>query len=270
MHYLNVKNYARAYGAALFISLGIIFSPVASATTTQVNAAICGDVGSTITITSPLSDSTVDVPSLVIEGTVANATQITSTVNGQYSQTLALSISQTTFELTETLAAGTNTIELVANDVCQVQNGSDNVIVTYEPDTDPGSGGETPTEIDGGGVVIGGQPQLGLEDQPLYEKIRTLAVVGPLFQLVEASLRAIGLDATIERSGILATALRVGLLFGGLMMVLFASVILQNFNLKIITAMHAVLPRGMRGKWLYRLWTVRLFGLLFVLTALMI
>ena len=161
MQYRNVKNFVKFSLFGIFIAASVLFVPNASANSTQINANICGGInqGSTISITNPASDSTIDSPTLVIEGTVASASQIVSTVNGQYSQTLALSSNQSTFELTETLSPGTATIELVAYDVCSVQNDSDSIVVTYSPNTDPGDGGDTPTHGDtsvGGGVVGAG------------------------------------------------------------------------------------------------------------------
>jgi len=258
---------------AIFLASTIFVSQPASATSTQINANICGGInqGSTISITSPASDSSVDSPTLLIEGTVSSASQIVSTVNGQYSQTVALSINQSTFQLTETLTPGTTTIELVAYDTCAVQNDSDSIVVTYSPNTDPGDGGDTPTDVDttGGGVVVSDKPTK-LPEQSMLDRLRTVAVAGPIISLIEASMRAIGLDSTVEKGGIIVGAFRVGLFFAGLMMTLFASVMLQNFAMRWVTGLHALFPRAWRGKQFYRLWTVRIVGAALLLLALWI
>jgi len=157
-----------AAGALLLLTF-VHAAPV-GAQDTAINVAVCG-VGSSaqLTIDTPPSDSVVNTPNVQISGQVANATQIDISIDGQYNSTVPLGATQTSYSTSVQLSSGTHTVSLLANDVCNNQDATASVVITYQPQTTPGSGGDTPTTIDnggggngsgsgGGGVQIGGQP----------------------------------------------------------------------------------------------------------------
>lgn len=265
---------ASAAKLACLIAVFWLVLPASSvgAEATTISANLCGsdNQGSSIAVSSPTSDSIIDSPDVTIEGTVSNATQITVSVNDQYSQTVSLGTNQTTFQFVEQIGEGTSTIKLVANDVCQIHNGSATIVLTYQPETKPSNGEETPTAIDNSGAVLISSQAVPVQDQSMFTTLKGVVVIGPIIRLLDTGLRAIGMDVTIQKSGFVMGVTRIILFSTGAMMGLFGAVMLQKYALKWLTAMHLVLPHALRGKHHARLWTLRLFGLIMVATALML
>lgn len=177
------------------------------AASTSVNAAICGTgAGATLAITSPESDSVVSNPTISVSGDVTNATQIDVSIDGQYNSTVPLSAGQTSYQTSVQLSAGTHTISLIANDVCQMQDGTASVVVTYQAQTTPSTGQGTPTQVGEnggqGGVRLGEPlPTANNEDKSGLH-IEDVPIIGPLAHL--AQNLAIALDFEVKpQSGML-------------------------------------------------------------------
>lgn len=207
MLYSAVGVKLRSQSASLFavsaVMLVLFIAAPAFAASTSVNAAICGaGAGATLTIASPQSDSVVNDPAVQVSGDVSNATQIDVSIDGQYNSTLPLSAGQNTYQTGVQLNPGTHTISLVANDVCQMQNATASVVVTYQSQTTPSSGQGTPTQVGEGGVQLGEPlPAVSDEDKSGFQ-IENVPVIGPLAQL--AQNLAIALDFEVKpQSGML-------------------------------------------------------------------
>lgn len=148
-----------------------------SAQSNVIAATIC-TTGSTITITQPVSDSTVTEPSIPLQGTVSQANQIEVYVNDVLDSVIPLSIGQISYSSTVQVSPGTHTIKVVAINSCPGADGSASSVVTYQPppDSTPSTGSDTPTGVgdgtDGSGVVIGPDDQVQTDDSqaPLLPK----------------------------------------------------------------------------------------------------
>jgi len=182
---------------------------------TTIGAAVCGSgAGASLSVDAPPSDSVVDQPTVKIIGTVADATQIDISIDGQYDSTVPLSVGQTSYQADVQLTAGTHTISLVANDACQMQDAEASIVVTYQPKTTPGSGSETPTDV-GDGVEIGGKP---VNDENTSKPIgaESWPVIGPIIQLGGELARNLDFEVgtpsgTLWRSGLRFSFIVVGL-----------------------------------------------------------
>lgn len=195
-----------------FVSLFVVSAALAVATlsgvpvfaaSTSVNAAICGPgAAASLTIDAPASDSVIDQPTVQISGSVGNATQIDVSIGDQYNSTLPLSSGQTTYQTSVQLTAGTHTISLVANDICQMQNATASVVITYQPQSSPGNGENTPTQVGEGGVRLGEPLPAANDEDKSGLHIEDVPIIGPLAQL--AQNLAIALDFEVKpQSGML-------------------------------------------------------------------
>ena len=125
-----------------------------SGTGSVIGATICAN-SSTIVLIQPVSDSVVTSPSVTLQGTVQQASQIEIRVDGVFDSTIPISVGQTAFSGTVALAQGTHTISLTAVNLCSGTNIDTSVVVTYAPASQaPSNGLEVPT--DAGGVIKGG------------------------------------------------------------------------------------------------------------------
>lgn len=263
------SNFRLRWLAALLSVCGLYTTPVfAVAGTTQISAEICrAPLGSTIQITSPKSDSTVDTATIAMKGTVSDATQITVTIDGNYSETIPLGASDTSFNFNLNLTKGTHTIKLVANDVCQIQNSSDSVIVTFSGAS--GNGVDTPTSA--GGVLVGVSevtPPAGGDDP--YKQIKQSPVIGPVLDSMERLYSFSGLDTTIEQGGVVASAVRVGAFAVGVTTLTFTSVVLQNYAMGLVSQFDKYIPSNPFLQHQYHLWILRTIGGIMVLGAIFV
>lgn len=267
---------ARAKTSFFTLVLSIGFAMVATSSVgavsgdTEIRAVVCGGGGSSVSVSSPQDDSTVNDSTIDVQGSVSHATQITISIDGQYSQTIPLGNNQTSFQASVSIAEGTHTILFVANDVCQVSNGSTSIVLTYEPTTDPSNGGETPTDVDNGGVAVGTGDEAVATDPSLYQKLKDTVVVGSLLDLLEKGFDYVGLDTTAEQGGTIVTAFRVSLFGAGVGMLAFTSLFLERAAMGWIGVFDKYIPENplkIRG---YRLWILRGIGTLSVLISLVI
>ena len=98
--------------------------------------------------TQPQSDSVVNAAKLNVTGTVAFISQIDFFIDEVYNNTVALGYSATTFDTHITLSPGTHTIKLVATDSCSQTVHTEELVVTYQPKTEPSVGEEVVTEVE--------------------------------------------------------------------------------------------------------------------------
>ncbi len=138
---------ARVSLGAVLISLLLVPTVLAADIKgSNVYVMLCGDaVGASVSIATPVGDSVVSQPTLVLSGSVADASQIDVKVDGVYSSTIPLSMNQTTYSAPITLGSGTHTILLTANDICGIQDATAQIVVTYTSNTTPTTGEDIPT-----------------------------------------------------------------------------------------------------------------------------
>ncbi len=166
-------------GVAGSLLLLIAFAPHVGAldTGTPVGATVCQG-GSAVTLTQPVSDSTVTEATVPLAGSVTQANQIEVYIDDVFDSVIPLTLGQSTFTGSAQIVQGTHTIKVVAIDICSGVNGTFSSIVTYEPppDTVPSTGGETPTDVGGGDndtVLTAGQElkDEGVGGQPLQVQL---------------------------------------------------------------------------------------------------
>lgn len=285
MWYSDVATKTRALffcaAGALFLLTFVHAVPVGAAATV-INVAVCGvGSGAQLTIGTPPSDSVVSTPNVQISGQVANATQIDISIDGQYSSTVPLGATQTSYSTTVQLSSGTHTVSLLANDVCNNQDATASVVVTYQPQSTPGSGGDTPTTVDpggggggsgsgGGGVQIGGQPINGFGaggtgdgsgggdgDRSAQITLENLPVVGPIVGVGLDVAEALDFETSTDGTLWQSTA-RFSLIVLGISTVVFGNIALTTW---IWT--HGAIPVHVK-------WGIRGLGLVLLVVAFLI
>lgn len=153
------SRFVNALAAGVYsIILGLLMAGQVAAYTngagSVIGATICAN-SSTIVLMQPVSDSIVTSPSVTLQGTVQQASQIEIRVDGVFDSTLPISIGQTAFSGTVALAQGTHTISLTAVNMCSGTNVATSAVVTYAPASQvPSNGSEVST--DAGGVIKDG------------------------------------------------------------------------------------------------------------------
>ncbi len=119
---------------------------VAHATNSTIITVVCtGSTGSSVTITHPTNDSTINTPVFTMTGSVSAATQLEVRIDGVYSSTIPIGAFQNQFSVPLTLTPGTHTLTVIANDICAVHNAEATAVVTYQPSLVPSSGANTVT-----------------------------------------------------------------------------------------------------------------------------
>lgn len=132
--------------------VGVIAAPSTFAQQTTVAATVCLPTSS-VTITQPVSDSTVTEATVPLAGTVGQANQIEVYIDEIFDHTIPIAFGQTSFSDAIQLSQGTHTIKLVAINICPGANGTASSVVTYEPLPNTGGdggGGNTKTDTSGG------------------------------------------------------------------------------------------------------------------------
>jgi hypothetical protein len=198
----TVRNARKAFLVVALLGGLIVFpGDTVGAVGANVQATICGvDSHATATIETPVSDSIVVSPSVILSGTVTHATGIEIKVDDVYNSTVPLASTSTSYSSVVMLQPGTHTISLQANDICLARNGTATVVVTYQPSA---QGPDVTAQTTAGGVAIG----VG----SVASTRTSLASVNPISTVV----RALDLD-TIAQDGVAKAVARVGLLLSGL------------------------------------------------------
>lgn len=226
----NVKRHLRILLLLCASALTFGGVSIAYAQDTTVNLAICGSgAGATLTIDLPINDSVVDQSPVQVSGTVSNATQIEVKVDGQYNATIPLTPGQTNYATSVQLQSGTHTISLIAFDVCHVQDANASVIVTYQPQSNPGGGGSTPTEVDnGGGAVVQTTPITAEDDKKTG--LDTWPVIGPLIRLGHDMIVALDFEIESRPGTLWQSMLRFSFIVLGISAVFFGNIALSIWN----------------------------------------
>lgn len=231
----------------------------------QVNSLVCSGSSSnaSLTVASPQSDTIVNHSPITIQGSAENISQIDSYVDAVYSGTIAISVQQTSYTLSQSLPEGTHTITLVGNDVCNYQDVSVTLVVTYYPDA------PAPILVDDG-VVVSPQPSENqaapvVTNQTINSQSPSAPGMTPFDELKRVLLdmaRALDFDATAQHGGQAAAIARAVLFSVGLSLLLFGSEIVR-------LAYHGILARRAAAVSLavphianrLRLWKAGLHGL---------
>ncbi|HRJ06713.1 MAG TPA: Ig-like domain-containing protein [Candidatus Saccharibacteria bacterium] len=226
MRWLSANaNSRHLYGFVISIAIGglsvltLVGLPV-SAVNSGIGATVCGSnaAGAQIEITEPNDDSIVNQAAIKVRGTVSGASQIDVEIDGQYSSTVAVGPTQTSFEIEVTLSSGTHTITLTANDICQNQDDGDSIVITYQPETEPSDGGSTPTDVDGG-ITIGDNDEIA---EPSAIEINQFPLAGAIISFISDFAVASGLDATVPDNNVVTGLARVGITVTALTLIVAA------------------------------------------------
>lgn len=137
------------------IAPALVTTTPVGAQSSSVYATLCGAT-SHVSITQPVSDSTVAQSAVTLQGNVTQANQIEVYVDGEFDSTIPLTIGQSSYSGSIQLPTGTHTIRVEAINSCSGQNGDATSVVTYTPPPAQGSTGQTtPTQVvpSSGGVV---------------------------------------------------------------------------------------------------------------------
>lgn len=145
---------------------------------TTVGVTLCAP-GSTITLTTPVSDSVVTNDTVQIAGEVVQASQVEVRIDDAFDSIIPLDVGQGSYSGSVQLPTGTHTIKVTAVNICAGPSGTATSVVTYSsPPQGPSTGSDVPTTA-GGGVVIGG-PQVGSSTGSLSPIDRTLQTLKDL------------------------------------------------------------------------------------------
>ena len=208
----------------------------------QVNSLVCSGSSSnaSLTVASPQSDTIVNHSPITIQGSAENISQIDTYVDAVYSGTVAISVQQTSYTLSQSLPEGTHTITLVGNDVCNYQDVSVTLVVTYYPDA------PAPILVDDG-VVVSPQPSENqatpvVTNQTIDGQSPTTTGMTPLDEIKRIFLniaRALDFDATAQQGGRTAAIARAVLFSVGLTLLLFGSEFVRIAH-RVVLARRAV------------------------------
>ncbi len=161
----KTNNYQRSFLSLLVVVIallsaqGTLFAVNSGST---INAEICDNSPPVVTITSPVSDSIVNQPSVTLAGSTLKTSQIDIFVNNQYSSSIAIDSSQS-FSRVLSLHVGTNTIRLRAIYSCNNTTTDKTVVISYVPTSTPGAGSETSTV-----TITPSDPGPGIISNPQY------------------------------------------------------------------------------------------------------
>lgn len=256
---------------ALFVvlALGGVFTActhTAYAVDTEIGAVVCGNdaPGAAIEISQPINDSVVNQPTVTFRGTVNNTAQIEVFIDGSRDRTLAIGANQTSFQTDVTITEGTRTVEIVASDICNGQDASDSVAITYQPIAQPSSGGMTPTSVDAAQDQSGAAAtDTPIRDDPTVRTIEQLPVIGAAVGIISDFASSIGLESTVFGGSVPITtgAARVGLTVAAVSSLVMASS-LAPVAAHAIPGVSEVFHTGSHRSMIYLEWVIRGIGVL--------
>lgn len=114
---------------------------------TPINVEVRDGTPASLTITTNLDGQTVSQPTVIVEGTVHNVTQIVAYVDNVYNTSLPLALGASTFTIALGVAPGTHEVRLEGLDAYTNTSVSQTVTFTYTPpSTNGGSSTTTDTE----------------------------------------------------------------------------------------------------------------------------
>lgn len=265
--YSGVANRFRFFAYIIFLlPLTILASTAAVAVDTTVSTSICNaDAGSSasLVIDSPVSDSVVNLASITLTGSVKDVSQIDISIDGDYSQTVAIGAGMLSFSIGMTLSPGTHTILASGVDVCNITDPSDTVVVTYQPDTQPSTGSETPTVTTGSNPTVGGPGNNPIESDDKDTWVNDI----PLLPQALTVARGVGQNLDFDelaKDGTLKAVTRFGFFTLGVSTML-AGPWLLNLLGRGGVFLPVVLVRLRRNEWL-----TRVVGAILILLTFMI
>ncbi len=261
-----------------FVGFGILFGSLLATfivvphvlAQTSIGATIC-QASSSVSFTTPLSDSVVTAATVPLAGTVNQANQIQIYVDDVFDSIIPLSIGQTTFSGSVQLTPGTHTIKAVAQTTCPGANGTASAVVTYTPPTQgtPSAGSTTPTVVNNS--QTGGSVRVSTSGETLPTSSSSVlmpqVLVAP-FQGVLGWLNINVGDSGEAHSLSLWRAMAIGV---GLYLVIFgiAAIIIQMVaSLPGVALFLPTQTASGRIKWVS--WGFRGVGLLIVVAALLL
>ena len=201
-------------GVTVGVGLCLSFTAPVGAVT-QVSALVCGSDGhASLVLSQPKSDSIVADAHLTLSGTTLQASQVSTTLDGTYDQTVALAAGQPSFSLTMVLDPGTHTITVTAVDMCGQHNATSQLVVTYQPAAQETGAQPTATV---GGVTI--EPQG--TTTPVVQPSAPLSFLEQAFAAIGANLD-IGQTVT---STPLQQAARISFVTVGLVFAVFGTAV---------------------------------------------
>lgn len=263
----RVASYLLIAAGAIGWYLGTNLAPAHALTTdgsSSIEAMLC-ETSSSVSLTSPMSDSVVTAPAVPLAGGVSQANQLEVYIDNVLDHIIPSTPSQTSFSGGIQLTPGTHTVKVVAIDACAGTNGSAQAVVTYQPTEEPAptdQGGETSTTP--GGVYIGESlpestsPGSGTKE----EAVLPLGMMAPLLEWL--NIKTVDVGETEGLSVWRAVMIGAGMY---LLTIGVATVVVQS--VATLPAMQAALPSTspiLRNKWVSR--GFRLLGIPLILAAL--
>ena len=115
------------------------------ATGTTVNAVVRDNLPMSLSVTSNIEGMVVTLPTVMLDGTVHNATQIIVYVDNVYSTSMPLAAGAETYTVAFGVTPGMHEVRIVGLDSYTNTEVSQTVRFTYEPPATPGSGETTPS-----------------------------------------------------------------------------------------------------------------------------
>lgn len=226
-----------AIATAVFAAVNIAVSSNAYAANTKINATICSGNSSnaSLSITSPASDSVVSTTPTDIAGTIGDITQIDITVDGQYNSTIPISAGQTTFLASLQLAEGTHTIHFVGNDVCQFQDPTATLVLTYHPvvPTNPTPAVTTTTTS----TPSNDAAPSGDNVETSASSIANIPIIGSLAPVVNGIAKALDFDVTARQGGVVSAMLRFSFFVAGTGMAFFGAMMVRFLNNRALSSL---------------------------------
>ncbi len=245
----------------------VLLSRPLYAVDTPIGAVVCGAdaPGASVEISEPLNDSVVNQSVITLRGIVGFSSQVEVFIDGNRDQTLAIGASQTSFNTTVSLTEGSNTIELVANDICNAKNARDSVAITFQPMTQPSNGVSTPTVVEqaNGAEPNGAVPGSQSASDPSARTVEQTPVIGPIIGVIADFASAIGLETTVSGNNTttLAGTARVGLTVAAITSVVMASSIAPAAA-HAIPGLADIFDTSSHRSMLYLGWAIRGVGVL--------
>ena len=251
---------------ALLCSFACTPVSIVQAVDSDIGVNVCGGTvaAAQIDITQPVSDSIIAQPNATFRAIVANATQVEVSVDGNYTQTIAIGANDSEVSAELTVTEGTHTITMTANGICGSQNAEDSVVITYQPESQPSGGAVTPTQVGDdlipvNGVIVGDEQTI--KNDEVAQSIQDIPLFGGIVKLVAAFSQETGLTSTVTSSNTVIGVSRVGLTVAALTTVVMASS-LAPLAAQAIPGVSEVFNVSSHRSMIYLGWVIRGAGVL--------
>ena len=206
--------------AALFSALSVSIPVYATGTT--VNAVVRDNLPLSLTVTSNIEGAVVTLPTVMLDGTVHNATQIIVYVDNAYSTSMPLAAGAETYTVAFGVTPGVHEVRIVGLDSYTNTEVSQTVRFAYEPTATSGSG-ETTSGAAGSSSVDNYVNQTinaaNATKEDVAQKVNQASSSGPLGALSDAMFsvfKSVDLVSATDGTGIDKMAGRFTLVSAGL------------------------------------------------------